>query len=94
MKVDHHLTFLSSAIEDQTIPNGLKWNITVNVMDTNPEIEKVIKDHIKDSELKLLEAIRTHYDTLEATLCQKKEKLYETISTLETSENAGTALSL
>lgn len=44
-KVDHHITFLSSPIDENIIPTGLKWNITVNVMESNNEIEKLITEH-------------------------------------------------
>lgn len=84
-KVEHHIIFLSSAIEEQVIPNGLAWDITVNAMDPNEKINQEIKEHIRESQFKLCEILRSHYDYLEAKLSNKKGELEDTIAKLETS---------
>lgn len=89
-KVDHHLTFLSTAITDEIMPNGLAWNITVNVMEANDNINTKIKDHIKNSVTELMEIIREHYDTVETALATEKDALEQTIQDLQTSENQST----
>ena len=66
---------------------GLKWNVTVNVKDPNEDIDKKIKERIKNSEIELLEIIRTHFDDLETKYNDRKVKLNETINNLDTSEN-------
>ena len=69
-KAEHHIIFLSWAIDEQILPNGLTWDITVNVMEPDDKTNETIQKHIKV--FNLMEIMRTHYDQLEAKLEETK----------------------
>ena len=69
------------------MPNELAWDITVNVMQANNDINKEIKEHIQTSVTKLMEILRSHYDQVESNLEAKKKQLEEEIDKLKTSDN-------
>ena len=81
-KVSHHITFLSTALDETAVPNGLAWNITVNVVEPNDSINKAINDHIKQLQFALIELIREHYHTVETKLANKVTQLTNDIEKL------------
>ena len=89
-KLDHHLQFLSQAIDEEFIPNGLAWNISVNVMEPNETINAKIKEHIKQSAMQLMEIIRDHYDQVETKIAEDIQKTDNTIDNLKDSSNEQT----
>ena len=87
VKAQHHIIFLTSAIDEGVMLNGLAWNVTVNVMQPNNEINKEIKEHIQTSVTGLMEILRSHYNKVEGNLDTRKQQLEEEINKLKTSEN-------
>jgi len=89
-KLDHHLTFLTQAIDEEFIPNGLAWDISVNVMEPNETINAKIKDHIKQSAIQLMEMIREHYDQVETKIANDLQEIENTIEHVKNSNNEQT----
>ena len=67
----------------RSLLNSVAWNTTMNNMEQD---ETLIKEHIKESQYKLMEPIRDHYDAVENKLGYKTQ-LEDTVTKTRTPDN-------
>ena len=87
-KVNHHIDFLKTCLEEVRIPFGLRWNTTVNVMEPNEEINQQIKLVQLKAEKELLKVIIDHYNTVRDNLETQRGTIENTIDNMKTQENS------
>ena len=86
-KVEYHIQFLQTVVDEKCIPHGLKWNIQVNVMEANDAINKEIHEHIANSEKKLIQLMLNHYENTKYSLKINRETNKDKIENMKSTQN-------
>lgn len=87
-KAQHHLTFLQSALDSNTVPKGFHIQLSPQVMDAqDTDINEVWHDALIDTSKKLIEITHDHYKILLATLTEKIDELEALLHKLQIDPN-------
>ena len=89
-KVEHHIDFLKTCVKEGRVPMGLRWNININVMEANEEINQELKQHQIEAELGLLKVMLLHYTQVQEKLNTQRATIESTLEKMKTDENKST----
>ena len=76
-KLEHHIEFLETCRNEGRVPFGLRWNVTINLMEANEDINQDLKQLQIQAELTMVKKILEYYK-------QVKDDLDKQRTTLET----------
>lgn len=89
-KVNHHIEFLSTCVKEGRVPLGLRWNININVMESDENINQELRQHQVEAELALLKIMIKHYLTVRNKLNNERATIENTLENIKTEENQST----
>lgn len=83
-KAKHHHEFLSQSFAELKIPQGLQWQTDFHVMHETEEFRQHIKTIQICAEMKIVNALSSHYKELAARLTTEVADIEEKLSQLQT----------
>lgn len=89
-KLDHHIDFLQTCQNEGRVPYGLRWNVTINLMEATEDINQELRQFQIESELNMVSKITDYYKKVQKDLNNERTTLENTLENLKNDENNST----